>query len=88
SDLRLPLLGFTAYKVDFREIGPEQKQWAVLGCGQWLENGAKVWKFAVIEANWENNNWFFSEVQNYGTRNDPDPCEQLAGEGTPRTKTF
>jgi hypothetical protein len=75
---RTPLLSFTSYKVRLIPVDAHRKIWFISGCSQVLEKGEKINQLAVVEAYWEKNDWFFSEVQNIGTGKDDDPCAQRA----------
>jgi hypothetical protein len=73
---RAPLLAFTSYKVTLVQVDARQKVWFISGCAEVLEKGQKRNEFAQIEACWEKNDWFFSEVMNHGTGDGNDPCSQ------------
>jgi hypothetical protein len=71
---RVPLLAFTPYKVALVRVDTRQKVWFIIGCSQILEKGQKKNEFAQVEAYWEKNDWFFSEVMNSGMGVGDDPC--------------
>ena len=71
---RTPLLAFTPYKVASVQVDPNRKAWFIYGCSQVLEKGQKVSQLAFVEAYKEKNDWFFSEVESVGARQETDPC--------------
>jgi hypothetical protein len=78
---RAPLLAFTPYKVALVQVDARQKVWFILGCSQVLEKGQTINQPAQIEAYWEKNDWFFSDVENIGTGEDNDPCSHTPSKG-------
>jgi len=54
--------------------------WFISGCSLVLEKGQQIRKAALVEAYWEKNDWFFSEVQNVGKGDREDPCFTRAAE--------
>jgi|GEM_PF-3451378 len=71
---RLPLLDFTPYRAANVQADANTKFLAITGCSELLDKGQKVRKFAVVEAYREKNDWFFSELQNYGDGDAKDLC--------------
>lgn len=71
---RLPLSDFTPYKIKSEQADANTKFWLIMGCSELLDKGKKVHKFAAVEAHREKNDWFFSELQNYGDGDEQDPC--------------
>jgi hypothetical protein len=74
---RAPLLAFTPYKVAMKQVDARQKVWFIAGCAEVLKKGQRSNELAQVEAYWEKNNWFFSELVNYGTGDGNDPCSQV-----------
>jgi len=72
---RLPLLNFTPYRVaKTRDESTKTEFWAITGCSELSDKGQRIRKFAMVEAYFERNDWFFSELQNYGDGDKNDPC--------------
>lgn len=75
---RTPLLSFTPLRVALVQVDANQRVWFIAGCSQVLDKGRKVNNGAFVEAHWERNNWYFSEVENIGPSADEDgPCPRL-----------
>jgi hypothetical protein len=73
---RAPLLEFMPRMVRLTPIDANQRVWFIVGCSQLLEKGQKINATGLVEAYWEKNDWFFSEVQNVGTGREDDPCSR------------
>ena len=73
---RAPLLQFVPIKVVFLEVDPSRKTWFVLGCSEVLEKQKKVNRASQIEAYWEKNDWFFSEIHDLIIPDNENPCLQ------------
>jgi hypothetical protein len=84
---RAPLLDFIPLKVSLQPVDPSRSVWFISGCSLILEKGQQIKKAALVEAYWERNDWFFSEVQSVGKGDKEDPCftraaeQKLAGDG-------
>ena len=77
---RTPLLDFVPSKVTLQPVDTTRKVWFISGCSVVLEKGQQIRKAALVEAYWEKNDWFFSEVQNVGKGDKDDPCFTRAAE--------
>jgi hypothetical protein len=77
---RTPLLEFIPLKVTLQPVDATRSVWFISGCSLVLEKGQKIRKGALVEAYWERNDWFFSEVQNVGKGDKEDPCFTRAAE--------
>jgi len=71
---RTPLLDFIPLKVALQPVDARRSVWFISGCSLVLERGQTIRKSALVEAYWERNDWFFSEVQNIGKGDKEDPC--------------
>jgi hypothetical protein len=73
---RTPLLSFTPIGVKLVQVDANRRVWFISGCSLVSEKGDKVNKRAVVEAYWEKNDWFFSEVQSLDTAEPDNLCAQ------------
>jgi hypothetical protein len=80
---RTPLLAFTPYKVSLVQVDASQRVWFISGCSQVLEKGRAVNKLATVEAYWEGNDWYFSEVENLESVEGDDRCSGGSPNNTP-----
>ena len=76
---KLPLVGFVPVRVG--EFRPDSKTfvWMITGCARLKKGQQIVIETAGVEAYWERNNWFFSEVQMIGDLH-AEPCGQILNE--------
>ena len=73
---RQPLLQFIPVKVALIQVDPSHKIWLVLGCSEVLEKQKKVNRASQVEAYWEKNDWFFSEIHDLIIPDKDNPCIQ------------
>ncbi|MCA1604700.1 MAG: hypothetical protein LC775_04305 [Acidobacteria bacterium] len=60
---KLPLVSFTPRSINLVQMDRTTKIWMIAGCAEVKEKNGIRQRAALIEAQWERNNWYFSEVQ-------------------------
>ena len=58
-----PLVSFTPSSINLVQMDRTTKIWMIAGCAEVKEKNGIRQRAAMIEAQWERNNWYFSEVQ-------------------------
>lgn len=58
-----PLMSFTPKWTDESKMEHKPNQWFIGGCAMLKKKDAVAFENAGVEASWERNDWFFSEVQ-------------------------
>jgi hypothetical protein len=74
---RTPLLDFKPFRVDYLE-GKNYKLWFIFACSQVVEKDRKVSMLTVVRAFRENDDWFFSVVENIEPAGKGNPCKPVA----------
>jgi hypothetical protein len=74
---RMPLSDFAPFRVDYLE-GKTYKLWFIFAGSQVVEKDRKVSMLTVVRAYRENDDWFFSPVENVAPAGVGNPCKSAA----------